>query len=225
MKKNQIKLKNHWEDYYKTKKNNSVWQTFPSQFAIFTLSNVKEKNSLLEIGCGNGRDSLFFSNYFNNVLCVDYSSNAIDIINKKISKKNNIKANILDLYNDEKVDIFSKLYSKSFNIIYGRFFLHAINKSGEINFWKIANHVLKKEGKVFVEYRNNLDSRKKLGKILSDNERQDGHYRRFINNDNLLNRAKKFSNLKEEYFIHGIGFSKYFDEDPNVSRLILSKIT
>jgi SAM-dependent methyltransferase len=36
------------------------WSVLPSQFAVFVANEVAPAR-LLEVGCGNGRDSLFFS--------------------------------------------------------------------------------------------------------------------------------------------------------------------
>jgi SAM-dependent methyltransferase len=58
----------------------------PSEAAINTLKNFKEKNinKIVEFGAGLGRDTLFFAKNSINVEALDYSPAAIKIINKKI---------------------------------------------------------------------------------------------------------------------------------------------
>ena len=54
-----MKNKLFWDIFYK--KNKSV--TKPSPFAKFFYKDVKKINKnicILDVGCGNGRDSLFF---------------------------------------------------------------------------------------------------------------------------------------------------------------------
>ena len=71
-------LINYWDNFY-IKKN----KIKESSFARFVLSKVKKgkiKKSLIDIGCGNGRDSIFFSK---NNFCVT----GIDISKKAIKKK------------------------------------------------------------------------------------------------------------------------------------------
>ena len=58
----------------------------PSEAAINTLKNFKEKNinKIVEFGAGLGRDTLFFAKNSINVEALDYSPAAIKIINKKM---------------------------------------------------------------------------------------------------------------------------------------------
>ena len=58
----------------------------PSEAAINTLKNFKEKNinKIVEFGAGLGRDTLFFAKNLINVVALDYSPTAIKIINKKV---------------------------------------------------------------------------------------------------------------------------------------------
>ena len=58
----------------------------PSEAAINTLKNFKEKNinKIVEFGAGLGRDTLFFAKNSINVEALDYSPTAIKIINKKV---------------------------------------------------------------------------------------------------------------------------------------------
>ena len=58
----------------------------PSEAAINTLKNFKEKNinKIVEFGAGLGRDTLFFAKNSINVEALDYSPAAIKIINKKV---------------------------------------------------------------------------------------------------------------------------------------------
>ena len=51
--------KKYWDLFYKTKVN-KIKLNHPSQFAIFTIGEAENITSLVEFGCGNGRDALFF---------------------------------------------------------------------------------------------------------------------------------------------------------------------
>ena len=51
-------MKNYWNKYYKLK----LTPLAASSFAKYCWNNYLKKNrSILEIGCGNGRDSFFFN--------------------------------------------------------------------------------------------------------------------------------------------------------------------
>lgn len=58
-----------------------------SEFAIKCSKVMKEYgvNKVLEIGCGYGRDSIFFAKQDFKVIAVDYSTKALDILNEKLS--------------------------------------------------------------------------------------------------------------------------------------------
>ena len=60
----------------------------PSQAAINTLEKFKEKKikKIIELGAGLGRDTIFFAKNSIKVEALDYSSTAINIINKKVKE-------------------------------------------------------------------------------------------------------------------------------------------
>ena len=73
---NQLKKLGYWNDIY-SKKN--YFGTGPTKLAIFA-KELLEKNSLqkiLELGCGQGRDCLFFAKQGFDVTCLDLSKNAL----------------------------------------------------------------------------------------------------------------------------------------------------
>jgi ubiquinone/menaquinone biosynthesis C-methylase UbiE len=71
----------YWDNFYK-----KFNLTKPSLFARFALKKLKKNSSLLEVGCGNGRDTFFFLK--NKIRCTAYdiSKTAINK-NRKIYNK------------------------------------------------------------------------------------------------------------------------------------------
>jgi tellurite methyltransferase len=102
--------KNYWNSYY----NKNLAPIKPSAFAEECFGIIKKGLPVLEIGCGNCRDSNFFS-LKNPVIAVDQSSNK-DFSDPKVFF---IKSSIENL-----PDIKS-------HYIYSRFFLHAIDEDAE----------------------------------------------------------------------------------------------
>ena len=47
----------YWDKYYSKLKNNN--RLIPSQFAAFVAGELNTNSILIDIGCGNGRDSFF----------------------------------------------------------------------------------------------------------------------------------------------------------------------
>ena len=78
----------HWEYNFSNKP--EMFGLKPSLAATKSIKLFKEKNikNIVELGAGLGRDTIFFANNSINVEALDYSLNAIKIINQKIEKSN-----------------------------------------------------------------------------------------------------------------------------------------
>ena len=66
--------KKYWTEYYT--KNSKP--TDASTFAEFILPKLSENKNLIELGCGNGRDSIYFARNKLNVVAVDQVEDEID---------------------------------------------------------------------------------------------------------------------------------------------------
>ena len=70
--------------------------------------NIKKENSILEIGCGEGRDARFLINKGFNVLATDVSDEAIRYC-KKIDKCNQDKYSVLDVLESKEFNTKSQI--------------------------------------------------------------------------------------------------------------------
>ena len=77
------RLTHHWDEYYR--KGNVP--SFPSPFAEYVAKKLNTEQHILEIGCGNGRDSTFFSSKGHHVTGLDRSHKAIELCKKLYSDK------------------------------------------------------------------------------------------------------------------------------------------
>jgi len=68
----------YWNNFY----SNSGSVLCPSQFAAYVLNEFSPTKKIIDIGCGNGRDSLFFASHGLNVLGIDGSLSAISSCQK-----------------------------------------------------------------------------------------------------------------------------------------------
>ena len=200
---------NYWNNFY-SKKTSLDKINFPSQFSMFTLSNDIKKNLLIEFGCGNGRDAHYMSKYYKRVICYDSSNFVIknninkfkDIKNLKFVNHDIIKKNDLN---------FLKKYKKT---IYARFFIHSL-KNDEIDiFIKILSFLLKKNEKIFLEYRTDLD--KKTKKTFKK------HFRNYLDPKKIINLFKK-ENIENIYSNTSYGYALFGNEDPHIARQIFVK--
>ena len=198
----------YWEKFYKKIRKKRLTQ---SRFANFVLKRINRNCTLLDFGCGDGRDTFFFSKYLKKSIGIDSC--------KYIIKENNLIKNkkIFFLnYNIKNKNLYPNLkkliYNKSNNIVYARFFLHSLTNTEIKFFFLIAKKIIKKNGRIFVEYRTEKDKKNK--KIFKN------HYRNFINPKNLENILIKL-NLKSIFFKEGKGMAKYKNEDAFVARHII----
>ncbi|MBI5044249.1 MAG: class I SAM-dependent methyltransferase [Nitrospirae bacterium] len=76
---------NFWDELYEIEPEH--FGTGESEFAIKCSKMMRDSgiNKVLEIGCGYGRDSLFFASQGFKVVAMDYSTKALDILNEKLS--------------------------------------------------------------------------------------------------------------------------------------------
>ena len=197
------------------KKENAYWNNFysknitfpPSQFAAMTASELEETTGILEIGCGNGRDAVFFSSRGHSVRAIDASKVAIEK-NKQANLGNPLTQFIhLDAKDIRRIVRENK---STIGAVYSRFFLHSIDE-------KIQNEIISSiveesnpGTKVFFEYRTTEDE--KIKKIFGQ------HFRRYIDHEDLV-RSLKAVGLEIIYEIAGGGMAYYKGEDPHVGRI------
>src|SRR5919206_3939887 len=76
-----------WNNVYKS--DSTFFGEQPSNFALLCINHMKDNNvkKVLELGAGHGRDAIFFASNGIEVEALDYSSTAIDILNKIAEKK------------------------------------------------------------------------------------------------------------------------------------------
>ena len=161
----------------------------PSLFARFVYENyLKDKKGakLVEFGCGNGRDSLYFIKNGINVVGIDGSNVTIENLSK-IAMGGGTSKFIC-------ADFTKNLDLEDFDFCYSRFTLHAINDCGEEALFKNAAKILKNDGLFFIEARSINDGKFGFGKALGEREFiLDDHYRRFIDKDILKNNLQKYN--------------------------------
>lgn len=205
--------KKYWKNYYE--KQEAPVQA--SLFAQYVLKNyLKEKSSLVEFGCGNGRDSLFFALHGVNVVAIDQCENEISVLSRN-NKFQNIKF---------VCDDFTKLGEMgSFDSAYSRFTLHSITEKEENDTIKWAYEHLKKNGKLLVEARGKKNELYKLGtpvKGEQDAYVYEEHSRRFVDMDKLCNKLTKmgFNIVSAE---EKAGFAPFGDTDYVFMRIVALK--
>ena len=92
-----VDRKDHWAVFYKTQAHQSKYN-IPSQFSAFIAQEVDPSYLMIDIGCGNGRDSIFFAQHGFQVVAIDASENGLSVA-ADIAGKNNITSIAFDQVN------------------------------------------------------------------------------------------------------------------------------
>ena len=125
----ELKKLGYWNNLYSKDDYFGTGQTILADFAK-TIIEENNISTLLELGCGQGRDSLFFANFVSNVTSVDISENAINFVKKTKNERNLTN---LDLFvHDIKKPL--NFLDKSFDMVYSNLALQFfdINQLKEI---------------------------------------------------------------------------------------------
>lgn len=201
--------KDYWEKYYENNPN----PVEASTFAKFCEGFISDNKTFIELGCGNGRDSVFFAEKNLIVTAVDQVEKEIEYLNKKFGSDN-----LTFVAND-----FSKLGSDNgYDYIYSRFTLHSVDSEAETRVLNWIKDNLNNNGLFFLEVRSINDPMFKKGEKLSDNENMTSHYRRYLDFENTIDKLEKIG-LKIVYKLESQGLSVYKDDDPMLIRIVAKK--
>jgi tellurite methyltransferase len=74
----------YWNKFY-----SDIANTNPSTFAKMCLNYISPNDTLLDVGCGDGRDSTFFAQRVKKVISIDNSSKTIENLQKNNELDNN----------------------------------------------------------------------------------------------------------------------------------------
>ena len=175
---------------------------------------MKPGSTVVDLGCGSGRDSLFFAARNHKVLAVDLSSEAIRMIRRAASGITAVEEDFVT---------FLGKYENAFDYLYSRFSLHAISADQEQALMRRAYDSLKKGGSLLIEARSVQDERFGRGEEIGKNTfRYEGHARRFIDINDLEKSLRETGFLIEK-IVQSRGFAPYGDEDPVIIRAVCKK--
>lgn len=201
----------YWNDFYGSR---SAVPKVPSQFAVFTVGEIPESATIVDIGCGTGRDSLFFASVGHQVVGIDGSSSAIDLC-ETVAHQRGFKNTKFLCSSVDAPDLGEKIAAATSGpiVVYARFFLHAIDEETEGAFLRTVAG-LKDFAMMAIEFRTDRDAQQE--KVTPS------HYRRFVPPVAFLVRAQA-AGFAPRYFTEGFGFAKFKQDDAHVARVLLTR--
>lgn len=205
---------------------NSHYQAFslqePSGFASYCLQGqLRSSDTVLELGCGNGRDGLALGQTVSRYTGLDACAVAVSNFQKVVSGLDQGISSKMAVQQADFTDLDFNTFGEGAKrlVIYSRFSLHSIN-------YQEADRLLANIGKVtsapwvlMLEARTIFDTLYGAGSNVGLHEFKTDHYRRFIDPEPFL--ADLASRFAVRYFEVAPGFAPFGDQDPVVMRAVI----
>lgn len=172
-----------------------------NEFAGAVVQAVPDKGSLLDVGCGNGTDSMFFAENGFTVTAVDFSESGIDALNGAAKERGlSIASSVGDIsktlpYNDN-----------SFDVVYAHLSLHYFDDETTKRVFAEMHRVLKKGGHFFVKCKSVDDPLYGVGEEVGPDMYLSDHTRHFFSLDylkSLLGDFAVFTSTRSSSAYHG----------------------
>lgn len=202
----------------------SYWSAFysdatapaePSAFARSIAERWPDLPAVIDIGCGNGRDSLFFITQGRKVAGLDSCPEAVALCARQAERLPGFAPDQARFVTGSATDRHSwdaiAAADSGPVLIYARFFFHAVPDEAEAAILDLASELLaRRGGALCAEFRTPKDQA--LAKVMPE------HYRRFVDPDAFCARLEA-RGLRVVERHEGQGLAVYKGEDAYVARV------
>ena len=207
-----INDKQYWTEFYS--KNSNIPKV-PSPFATYLIESkiINHPDRLIELGCGNGRDSIYFASHDIEVTAIDQCENTTTMLNK-MDKINSFAHDFTNLAHQ----------LNEIDVIYSRFTLHSINEVDQDRTLQWAYDAIVEGGLFCIEARTLKDPI--CGKGIDKGNNvwfYNNHHRRFIDAQDFKRKLIEIG-FKIISFEEKNDLAKYKDDNPVVLRAIVLKL-
>jgi SAM-dependent methyltransferase len=208
--------------------NVAYWETFwanahpdiqgPTTFAQDCMRHLRAGERLFELGCGNGRDALFFAASGLHVIASDRCGVAIarlSLMARVLAQPPTCIVADMGALGDE--------HAQALDAVYSRFTLHAVSRATASRALAWAARSLQPGGRFFIEVRSVLGSLYGVGEpVERDAFLYNDHYRRFVRKDELCDELAGLGLALTEV-VESAGIAVYKDDDPVVIRVVATR--
>jgi SAM-dependent methyltransferase len=187
----------------------------PTKFARWVRKRIEPATRIVELGCGSGRDTLWFASKGYDVHAFDFASSAVaTVCGAAEAYGAELAVEELDLSRPDDVDgaAVSVLAGGAPRVVYARFLLHSLDEDGQAGLFQLAATVLRAGGLLFLEFRAHEDQ---TGMHLFG----DDHFRTYPKAADVVTaieaRGGQILTAKTRQ-----GWAPYRTEDPFVTRIV-----
>lgn len=168
---------------------------------------------VIDLGCGNGRDLIFFYRHGFEVFGVDASAKGLKRIAESFPELAN-RLRELDFSSEGDFASYLESIPKSRSrVFYSRFVLHSLHERVWESHIVLVGAAMQPGDRFFVEFRTDLDDA--LPKATPQ------HFRKGLRSTEVFETAI-MSGLHCDYFVEGFGYAKYKTDNAHVARLVFS---
>jgi SAM-dependent methyltransferase len=210
-------VKLFWDTWYSRHANiidiPSSFANYINTYYIQPLNTIGRILKIADLGCGNCRDSKLFSTTGNSVISVD-KSGVLDISNPNIK-----------LIRDDVEHVLDTLDLK-FDLVYMRWFLHAIPYDTAERVFKKSVASIKKDGLICIEVRSLNDTSLIKSSRFDDKDKSyTTDHKRWLYTKEMLLKLTTGMDLEILELVEKYGYSRVSDtEDPLLIRYIARKV-
>jgi len=202
----------YWSDVYSIP---NVFGTGPTKLAEMAYALIKDSHTknILEIGCGQGRDAIFFSEKGFLVETFDISENAIKFVNKTKESFNlkNLNAIVHD------VNKIFPYHIKSFDFIYSNLALQFFDIDSLENIFDNIYRVMKDDATILFSTKKKGDKYYDFGTKINEHAFEYKGITRYFYDRTVLEQI-----LKQKFEI--LNFNEDHHENPNLTTSVWWKI-
>jgi SAM-dependent methyltransferase len=204
----------YWGDFYRSAASRRV-PTTPSRFAHWVADRLEPRQTVLDVGCGNGRDAVHFAEQGHAVYALDGTVLARRLTRRLADERSvEVRRRALNLN-----DLASTLVSGARFAhrtrpphIYARFLLDAVEPDTRQNFFRWAQMIQRRGGLTFLEFRTWRGTLRASAFPF--------HYRSLLVPSRVVAEVERLGGTvvhREE----GVGLAPFERENPHTCRLIV----
>lgn len=199
----------YWKQFYR---DNNVTEGSP--FAKFVASRLAPQSTIVEIGCGTGRDAVFFAQHGHSVFGADRAEEGVRRAEAAARECGQTRFEVVDASSRQELSAFlDSVPTSKQGVVYMRFFLHSIPvEVQELIFDEVAR--LPSGYLLALEFRTDKDALQP--KTYGE------HYRRYIKPSSVTESLER-RGFRIDFEEEGTGLSPFGEEDPHLARILARK--
>jgi SAM-dependent methyltransferase len=204
----------YWGDFYRSRASERV-PTTPTPFATWVADRLDPRQHVLDVGCGNGRDSVYFAEQGHRVTALDGTLLARRLT-RRLAARHSTRVTPKELNLN---DLFSTLASgarfarlKKPPQIYARFLLDAVEADTRKNFFRWARMVQRRGGLTYLEFRTWQGTLRARAFPF--------HYRTLLDPRRVVAEIERYGGSVVHREV-GVGLAPFENENPRICRLVV----